>query len=109
MTNLDRKPKQDEIAAWIRATFPDVPELRAEAFAGFFEGMAWKHLRPLTQIAVNSHIDTADKLAAIVTTAADMSGDRSFRMGREEALRTAAGVGVTTTRCPCRWLSRTRH
>lgn len=86
MTNLDRKPKQDEITTWIRATHPDVPELRAEAWAVFFTGMAWKHLRPLTQIAVNSRIDTVDKLAAIVSTAADLSGDRSFRMAAKKHL-----------------------
>lgn len=63
-----------------------MPELRADAWALFFEGMAWKHVRPLTRIAVNSHIDTADKLAAIVSTAADLSGDRSFRMAAKKHL-----------------------
>lgn len=86
MTNLDRKPKRPEITTWIRETYPDVPELRAEAFAVFFEGMAWKHLRPLTQIAVNSHIDTVDRLAAIVSTAADLSGNRSFKMAAKKHL-----------------------
>ena len=86
MTNLDRKPKPDEITAWIRSTFPDVPELRADAWALFFEGLAWKHLRPLTQIAVNSHIESVDKLAAIVSTAADLSGNRSFRMAAKKHL-----------------------
>ena len=86
MTNLNRKPKQDEIAEWIRANYPDVPELRADAWALFFTGMAWKHLRPLTAIAVNSHIDTVDKLAAIVKTAGDLSGDRSFRMAANRHL-----------------------
>jgi len=86
VTNLDRKPKYPEITTWIRATFPDVPELRADAFALFFEGMAWKHLRPLTQIAVNSRIESVDKLAAIVSTAADLSGSRSFKMAAQRHL-----------------------
>lgn len=92
VTNLDRKPKRDEITTWIRATYPDMPELRSEAWAVFFEGMAWKHLRPLTQIAVNAHIDTVDKLAAVVSTAADLSGSRSFKMAakRHMARRTVA-------------------
>ena len=91
MTNLDRKPKQDEITTWIRATNPDVPELRAQAWSVFFEGMAWKHLRPLTQIAVNSHIDTVEKLAAIVSTAADLSGNRSFKMAAKKHLAKQQG------------------
>lgn len=86
MTNMDRKPKRDEITTWIQATFPDVPGLRAEAFAMFFDGLAWKHLRPLMQIAVNSHIESVDKLAAIVSTAADLSGNRSFRMAAKKHL-----------------------
>lgn len=92
MTNLDRKPKRDEITAWIRATYPDVPELRSQAWAVFFEGMAWKHLRPLTQIAVNSHIDTVDKLAAVVSTAADLSGSRSFKMAAKRHLARRGAV-----------------
>lgn len=91
MTNLDRKPKPDEIVTWIRSTFPDVPELRADAWALFFAGMAWKHLRPLTQIAVNSHIESVDKLAAIVSTAADLSGNRSFRMAAKKHLARQEG------------------
>lgn len=86
MTNLDRKPKSPEIATWIRATYPDVPELRADAWSLFFDGLAWKHLRPLTQIAVNSHVESVDKLAAIVSTAADLSGNRSFRMAAKKHL-----------------------
>lgn len=84
MTSLDRKPERDEIDAWIRSTYPDVPELRAQAWAVFFEGMAWKHVRPLVSVAVHSHIDSVDKLAAIVSTAADLSGDRSFRMAAKK-------------------------
>lgn len=86
MTNMDRRPKQDEILTWIQATHPDVPDLRATAWAVFFEGMAWKHLRPLTAIAVNSHIETVDRLAAIVKTAADLSGDREFKAAAERHL-----------------------
>jgi hypothetical protein len=86
MTNMDRKPKPDEITTWIQATYPDVPNGRAQAWAVFFDGMAWKHLRPLTKIAVNSHIDTVDRLAAIVKTAADLSGNRSFRMAAKKHL-----------------------
>lgn len=102
MTNMDRKPKRGEITTWIQATFPDVPDLRAEAWAVFFDGMAWKHLRPLTKIAVNSHIDSVDKLAAVVSTAADLSGDRSFRMAakrhanRQKAGPTAIARGTPT-------------
>lgn len=91
MTNLDRKPKRDEITTWIRAAYPDVPELRAAAWSVFFEGMAWKHLRPLTQIAVSSRIDTVDKLAAIVSTAADLSGNRSFKMAAKKHLAKQQG------------------
>lgn len=91
MTNMDRKPKQDEITTWIQATYPDVPDLRVQAWAVFFEGMAWKHLRPLTTIAVNSHIDTVDKLAAIVSTAADLSGNRSFKMAAKKQLAKQQG------------------
>jgi hypothetical protein len=91
VTNLDRKPKRDEITTWIRAAYPDVPELRVQAWSVFFEGMAWKHLRPLTQIAVNSHIDTVEKLAAIVSTAADLSGNRSFRMAAKKHLEKQQG------------------
>jgi hypothetical protein len=92
---MDRKPKRDEITTWIRATYPDVPEMRSAAWALFFEGMAWKRLRPLTQIAVNTHIDTVEKLAAIVSTAADLSGDRSFRMAaKRHAARRKAGTAT---------------
>lgn len=91
MTNMDRKPKRDEIVTWIRDTYPDVPELRVDGWALFFEGMAWKHLRPLTAIAVNSHIDSVDALAAVVKTAADLSGDRSFRMAAKRHMARRAG------------------
>lgn len=43
MTNLQRKPKKDEITEWIRSAHPDVPDVRAEAFA-LSRRMARRHL-----------------------------------------------------------------
>lgn len=86
MTNLDRKPTKDEINTWLSSTYPDMPDNRATAFALFFEGMAWKHLRPLASIAVNSRIETVDMLAAIVKTAAGLSGDREFKAAADRHL-----------------------
>jgi hypothetical protein len=86
MTNMDRRPKRDEINTWLSTTYPDIPDLRVKAWSTFFDGLAWKHLRPLSKIAVNTHIDSVDKLAAIVKTAADLSGDREFKAAAERHL-----------------------
>lgn len=91
MTSMDRKPTQDEITVWITASYPAVAELRAKGWAVFFEGMAWKHIRPLVSIAVNTHIESVDKLAAIVKTAADLSGDREFKAAAERHLARRSG------------------
>lgn len=95
MTNMDRRPNRDEIDTWLSATYPDMPGLRVKSWSVFFDGMAWKHLRPLSRIAVNSHVESVDKLAAIVKTAADLSGDREFKRAAERHLARQAQAGET--------------
>lgn len=53
MSLLDTKPAADEIAAHLHATYR-MPPPRATSWSRWLEGLPWRFLKPVCQMAVHS-------------------------------------------------------
>ncbi len=76
-------PTREEIAGWLLGDLRQ-PEIRAEAWALFLVGLPWKYIRPLVQIAVDSH---QPHPKAVLEQAKRASSDRAFKAAATRHLK----------------------
>lgn len=64
-------PGQDEIATWLAAEH-GMAQAKAHEWATFLAGLPWTYVKPVVQIAVNSHNHPATALATAATFSSDV-------------------------------------